>query len=64
MKLNDKKVLRCSECEFMKAYDYGKSICYCDHSDRIDDMGKLSAGNLAEACPEWCPLAEGNENKE
>jgi len=36
----------CAECEFMKVYDYGKKIYYCDHSDRTDDMGKLSAGEL------------------
>lgn len=48
----------CAECEFMKEYDYGKKICYCDHTDRIDDMGKLDVSNLQKRCPEWCPLRE------
>lgn len=61
MKLNNKEVLRCSECKFMKAYDYGKRICYCDHENRTDDMGKLNEKNLTEACAEWCPLTTGFE---
>lgn len=46
----------CAECDFMKKYDYGKEIYYCDHSDRIDDMGKLSVNKLPEKSSEWCPL--------
>lgn len=46
----------CAECEYMKMYDYGKRIYYCDHIDRIDDMGKLSVNELQEGIPEWCPL--------
>ncbi len=61
MKLNNKEMLQCSECEFMEAYDYGKRICYCDHENRTDDMEKLDEGNQADACPEWCPLRERNE---
>lgn len=45
----------CAECEFMKKYDYGKKIYYCDHTDRIDDMGKLGVEDLPEGSPEWCP---------
>lgn len=65
MKMNGKGMLHmamddgaqnCAECEFMKVYDYGKKIYYCDHLDRTDDMGKLSAGELPEGSPEWCPL--------
>lgn len=48
----------CAECEFMKKYNYGKKIYYCDHVDRIDDMGKLSVENLSGRNPEWCPLRE------
>ena len=48
----------CAECEFMTMYDYGNRIYYCDHTDRIDDMGKLSVDNLPEASPLWCPLRE------
>ncbi len=29
----------CAECKSMKMYDYGNKIYYCDHEDRIDDMG-------------------------
>lgn len=48
----------CAECEFVRMYNYGNKIYYCDHEDRIDDMGKLSIENLAESSPEWCPLRE------
>ena len=48
----------CSECDFMKKYDYGKKIYYCDHEDRIDDMGKLNVGELPKGSPKWCPLRE------
>ncbi len=48
----------CVECEFMRMYDYGKKIYYCDHEDRIDDMGKLGVGELPEDRPEWCPLRD------
>lgn len=62
MKMNDKDGLHmdgmqnCAECEFMKMYDYGKKIYYCDHENRIDDMGKLSVSGIPRGCPEWCPL--------
>ena len=48
----------CAECEFMKKYDYGKKIYYCDHTGRIDDMGKLGADKLPKTSPVWCPLKE------
>ena len=48
----------CAECEFMKMYNYGNRIYYCDHEDRIDDMGKLGEENLPERNPEWCPVKE------
>ena len=51
----DKKV-SCSECEFMKMYDYGNRIYYCDHEDRTDEMGKLGVGDISRVCPEWCSL--------
>lgn len=53
---NSKKVPHCSECEFMKKYDYGNKIYYCDHADRTDDMGKLSADVPLKTSPVWCPL--------
>ena len=64
MKMNDKDGLHmdrtqnCAECEYMKKFDYGKKIYYCEHEDRIDDMGKLSVGDLPEGSTEWCPLKE------
>lgn len=48
----------CIECEYMKIYDYGNRIYCCDHENRIDDMGKLSVGELPNTSPEWCPLNE------
>ena len=50
------KVSNCNECEYLKMYDYGNEIYYCDHADRTDDMGKLGVGELQEKSPEWCPL--------
>lgn len=46
----------CDECGFMKRYNYGKRIYYCDHEGRIDDMGKLSVDELPRKTPAWCPL--------
>lgn len=48
----------CVACDFMKEYDYGKKIYYCDNENRIDDMGKLGAGNLPGTRPVWCPLKD------
>lgn len=50
----------CAECKFMKEYDYGKKIYYCDNEDRTDEMGKLSVGHSSEGSPVWCPLRERN----
>lgn len=52
-------VQNCTVCKYMKMYDYGRKIYYCDHENRINDMGKLGADVLPEACPEWCPLKWG-----
>lgn len=54
--MND--VLNCVGCGYMKKYDYGKKMYYCDHLDRIDDMGKLGMEHLPEGSPQWCPLGE------
>lgn len=48
----------CAECEYMRMYDYGNRIYYCDYTDRINDMGKLCVGDMPEISPEWCPLRE------
>ena len=50
--------MNCAECKFMRMYDYGNKIYYCDHVDRTDDMGKLGVGELPKGSPEWCPLGE------
>ena len=55
------KIHNCAECEYIRMYDYGKRIYYCDHEDRADDMGKLSMGKLSmnklsKKKPKWCPL--------
>ena len=54
----DDRAQNCAECNFMKMYDYGNRIYYCDHVDRTDDMGKLGVGELPKGSPEWCPLGE------
>ena len=59
MELNN-RVPHCSGCEFMKTYDYGNKIYYCDHENRIDEMGKLGVGELSKTSPEWCPLRENS----
>ena len=51
---------KCNGCDFVKGYDYNNRIYYCDHEDRVDDMGKLGVGFLPKASPEWCPLRENN----
>jgi len=45
------KVTNCNQCKYMKAYDYGNKIYYCDHEDRTDDMGKLSVEKLPVVSP-------------
>ena len=55
MELNNRR-RNCSECEFMKMYNYGSRIYYCDHEDRTDDMGKLDVDDPPEISPVWCPL--------
>ena len=58
MELVSKMAHNCAECDFMRMYDYGVKIYYCDHPDRIDDMGKLGAGKLPKRSPEWCPAGK------
>lgn len=52
------RVSNCADCVFMKIYDCGKKIYYCDHENRIDDMGKLGGGHLPKTSPGWCPVKE------
>lgn len=58
MEMMDDRAHDCAGCKFMRMYDYGNRIYYCDHPDRIDDMGKLGSGKLPERSPEWCPLGK------
>ena len=55
---NTYRVPHCSECEFMKMYDYVYKNYYCDHDNRIDDMGKLGVDHPPKTSPIWCPLRE------
>lgn len=55
-KLHMDNTVSCRKCEYMKMYDYGSRIYYCDHEDRADEMGKLSVDDIPRVCPEWCPL--------
>ena len=52
------KDMACDGCEYVTFCSNGNEIFYCDHEDRIDDMGKLSLENLIESSPVWCPLRE------
>lgn len=56
------KVPHCSECEFMKMYNYTYKNFYCDNEDRIDDMGKLSVDYPPKTSPVWCPLRAKESN--
>lgn len=47
--------MNCSECEFLKSYNHTHKNYYCDHEDRIDDMGKLSVDRPPKTSPVWCP---------
>ena len=58
MELVRNRTQNCAECDFMKKYDYGNRIYYCDHENRIDDMGKLGVGELPKGSPKWCPLKD------
>ena len=57
-------VYNCDQCEYIRMYDYGKRIYYCDHTDRIDDMGKLGVNELPERSPEWCALRCMNDRNQ
>lgn len=59
MGLND-RAQKCSGCEYVRMYDYGNRIYYCDHEARTNDMGKLSVDHPPKTSPEWCPLRENN----
>ncbi len=56
------KVPHCSECEYLKMYDYIYKNYYCDNEDRTDDMGKLGVDHPPKTSPKWCPLRCKNEH--
>ena len=56
IRLQMDNTVSCIECKYMKMYDYGNRIYYCDHEDRTDEMGKLCVDDVPRICPEWCPL--------
>ena len=55
---NKDRAQNCAECKFVRTYNYGKKIYYCDNEDRTDDIGKLGVNDLPEISPGWCPLRE------
>ena len=56
------RVPHCSKCDCMRMYDYSNRIYYCDHEDKIDDMGKLSVDHPPKTSLEWCPLRCGSDD--
>ena len=46
----------CAECQYMRMFNYGKRIYYCDHEDRDNGMGKLRVEELPKENLEWCPF--------
>lgn len=50
------KAPECNHCKFVRTYNYGKKIYYCDNEDRTDDIGKLGMDDPPEISPVWCPL--------
>ena len=55
---SNNRVPHCAECEFMRMYDITYKNYYCDHVDRMDDMGKLGVDHPPKTSPVWCPLRE------
>lgn len=53
---SDNPTKRCEKCPFIRMYDYGRRVYYCDNECRGDDMGKVGEGELPEKRPVWCPL--------
>ena len=49
----DNRVSHCVECEFMRMYNYGNRIYYCDHEARTNDMGKLSVDHPSKTSPDF-----------
>ncbi len=54
-KRKNSRVPHCSECEFLKMYDYIYKCYYCDHKDRTNDIGKLGVDTPPKTSPKWCP---------
>ena len=72
MKMNDKDGLHmdrtqnCAECEYMKKFDYGKKIYYCDHEEGEEGSGTGGSGRLREQKRGYLirrPAAEGCHRK-
>ena len=61
MELNN-RTQNCAECDYVRMYDYGSKIYYCDNENRTNDMGKLGVDHPPKTSPKWCPL-KNNENK-
>lgn len=48
----------CKNCNYLKCYAILYKNYYCNHEDRMDDMGKLTNDNLYMESPKWCPVKE------
>lgn len=49
----------CNGCEYVKCIAINRTMYYCNHEERIDDMGKLGVDYLPETRPNWCPKKGG-----
>lgn len=54
-------VPHCSDCELLKCMDYAYKNYYCDHEDRLDDMGYVGVDNPQGTSPKWCPKRKVKE---
>ena len=48
--------MTCKNCKYLKCYAIDHQIYFCNHDNRIDDIGKLSIDKEPEDALEWCPL--------
>ncbi len=54
-----KKQLRCKKYQYLKCYAVVYQNYYCNHEDRVDDMGKLTDYHLHRESSKWCPKRIG-----
>lgn len=49
------RVPHCSDCDSLQCIDYAYKNYYCDHEDRVNDVGYVGVDNPPKTSPEWCP---------